>query len=119
MSGRDQAHAPSYQYNVGTQYRNQSGLFARIDVTGVDAFYFDNVHNFKSDNYTLTNARIGYEIDNWEVYLWGKNLFDQEYATRGFFFANDPAYGFGSEPANEFERLGDPRQFGITARMRF
>ena len=119
MSGRDQAHAPSYQYNVGTQYRNQSGLFARIDVTGVDAFYFDNVHNFKSDNYTLTNARIGYEIDNWEVYLWGKNLFDQEYATRGFFFANDPAYGFGSEPAKEFERLGDPRQFGITARMRF
>lgn len=119
MSGRDQAHAPSYQYNVGTQYRNQSGLFARIDVTGVDAFYFDNVHNFKSDSYTLTHARVGYEIDNWEVYLWGKNLFDQEYATRGFFFANDPAYGFGSEPAKEFERLGDPRQFGITARMRF
>jgi iron complex outermembrane receptor protein len=119
MSGRDQAHAPSYQYNIGTQYRNQSGFFARIDVTGVDAFYFDNVHDFKSDNYTLTNARIGYEIDNWEVYLWGKNIFDEEYATRGFFFANDPAYGFGAEPSKEFERLGDPRQFGLTARMRF
>lgn len=119
IEGRDQAHAPSYQYNVGTSYRSHSGLFARLDVTGVDAFFYDNVHDFKSDNYTLTNARIGYEIDNWEIYLWGKNLFDQEYATRGFFFANDPAYGFGTEPAKEFERLGDPRQFGVTARMRF
>jgi iron complex outermembrane recepter protein len=116
MSGRDQAHAPSYQYNIGSQYRNQSGFFARIDVTGVDAFYFDNVHDFKSDSYTLTNARIGYEIDNWEVYLWGKNIFDEEYATRGFFFTNEPTYLL---PPKEYSRLGDPRQFGLTARMRF
>lgn len=119
MSGREQAHAPSYQYNVGTQYRDTSGFFARLDVTGVDAFYFDNVHNFKSDNYTLTNLRIGYELDDWEVYLWGKNIFDQKYATRGFSFANDPAYGFGDVPAREFIQLGDPRQFGITTRLRF
>ncbi len=119
IDGREQAHAPSYQYNVGTQYRSHSGLFARVDVTGVDAFFYDNVHNFKSDNYTITNMRIGYEIGSWEVYLWGKNVFDQEYATRGFFFANDPAYGFGSEPAKEFERLGDPRQFGVTTRIHF
>jgi iron complex outermembrane recepter protein len=116
MSGRDQAHAPSYQYNIGSQYRNQSGFFARIDVTGVDAFYFDNVHDFKSDSYTITNARIGYEIDNWEVYLWGKNIFDEEYATRGFFFTNEPSYLL---PPKEYSRLGDPRQFGLTARMRF
>ncbi|MDT8370882.1 MAG: TonB-dependent receptor [Gammaproteobacteria bacterium] len=115
MSGRDQAHAPNYQFNLGTQYRAQTGLFARIDVTGVDAFYYDNVHNFKSQNYTLTNARIGYEIDKWEVYLWAKNLFDQTYTTRGFVFANDP--GFAN--TREFERLGDPRQVGVTARMRF
>lgn len=115
MSGRDQAQAPSYQYNVGTQYRAQTGFFARVDVTGVDAFYYDNVNNFKSKSYTLSNARIGYEIDQWEIYLWGKNIFDQKYTTRGFVFENDPAYA----NSKQFERLGDPRQFGITARMRF
>lgn len=119
MSGREQAHAPSYQYNIGAQYRGTSGLFARVDVTGVDAFFFDNVHDFKSDNYTLTNLRIGYEFKDWEIYFWGKNIFDQKYATRGFFFANDPAYGFGADPAKEFVQLGDPRQFGVTTRLRF
>jgi outer membrane receptor protein involved in Fe transport len=115
MSGRDQAHAPSYQYNIGTSYRTNSGFFARIDVTGVDAFYYDNVHDMKSDNYTITNARIGYEVEKWEVYLWAKNLFDADYTTRGFFIANEPTYTI----KETYERLGDPRQIGVTASMRF
>lgn len=119
MSGRDQAHAPNYQYNIGTQYRRPSGFVARIDVTGVDAFYYDNVHNFKSNSYTLTNARLGYEIDNWEIYLWGKNIFDQEYTTRGYFMINDPLLGLGTESKKHVKRLGNPRQIGLTARMRF
>ncbi len=119
MSGRDQAHAPNYQYNVGTQYRSQSGYFARVDVTGVDAFYFDNVHDSKSKRYALTNARIGYENERWEIYLWARNLFDTKYANRGFFFANDPSYGWGAEPAKEFTRFGDPRQLGVTTRIHF
>ncbi len=119
MSGREQAHAPSYQYNIGVSYRANSGFFARADVTGVDAFFYDNVHDMKSDNYTITNARIGYETNKWEVYLWAKNLFDEDYTTRGFFFANDPAYGFGADPAKTFERLVDPRQIGVTTRLRF
>jgi len=115
MSGRDQAHAPSYQYNIGASYRANSGFFARIDVTGVDAFYYDNVHNEKSNNYTVTNARIGYELDKWEVYLWAKNLFDEDYTTRGFFFANEPTYSI----EEKYERFGDPRQIGVTTRVRF
>lgn len=119
MSGRDQAHAPNYQYNIGTQYRRPSGFVARIDLTGVDAFYYDNVHSLKSNSYTLTNARIGYEIDNWEIYLWGKNIFDQEYSTRGYFIVNDPLLGLGTESKKHVKRLGNPRQIGLTARMRF
>lgn len=116
ISSREQAHAPSYQYNVGALYRNVSGYFARVDVTGVDAFYYDNVHNFRSSRYTLTNARLGYESNQWEIYLWGRNIFDRKYATRGFFFTNEPSY---SEPAQGYEKIAPGRQFGVTARLRF
>jgi outer membrane receptor protein involved in Fe transport len=111
VSGRDQSHAPNYQFQIGAQYRHGSGFFARADMRGLDSFYFDNVHNARSDSYQLYNARIGYEAKDWEVYAWGKNLTDERYATRGFYnaFSQNQTY----------TRLGDPRRFGLTARVYF
>ena len=57
LSGRDQAHAPRYTMAVGGIYRHSSGVFARLDVSAKDAFYFDVNHDQKSDSYTLANAR--------------------------------------------------------------
>ena len=34
--------------------------------------------------YALVNAKIGYEKDNWDVFLYGRNLLDQRYATSAF-----------------------------------
>ncbi len=117
VEGREQSHAPSYQFAIGAQYRHNSGIFARVSTRGMDKFYFDNVHNEQSNAYTVTDARIGYETENWEVYLWSQNLFDKRYATRGYYFTNEPNY----DPANAdtYIRLGDPRQIGITARYHF
>lgn len=114
ISGRQQAHAPSYQAMLGTQYRTVNGYFARIDANAVDSFYFDNVHNFKSNAYTLWNARIGYQAKEWEVFLWGRNITDEKYATRGYYFGNDPSY-----TAQTYLRLGDRQQFGLTTRFYF
>ncbi len=114
ISGRQQSHAPNYQVMLGTQYRTESGYFARIDANAVDRFYFDNVHNFKSDAYTLWNARIGYQAKDWEVFLWGRNITDEKYATRGYSFGNNPDYA----PEN-YIRLGDRQQFGLTTRFYF
>ncbi len=83
---------------------------ARVDATGSDAFYFDASHDQKSDPYTLVNLRAGYAGDRWSAYAWGRNLFDERYAVRGFYF--------GLEPPDFANRLyvqqGDPRQFGVT-----
>ncbi|MDX1796759.1 MAG: TonB-dependent receptor [Hydrogenovibrio sp.] len=113
IDGREQAHAPNYQFLLGGQYRSH-GYFARVEYTGMDAFYFSNSEVAKSKPYQLVNARVGYETKQWEVYLWGKNLTDERYATRGFFFANDPTW-----TKKQYIRLGDPRQFGMTARVYF
>lgn len=114
MSGRGASHAPNYQYLVGTQYRHDQGWFGRLEIQGMDAFYFDNVHDQKSDAYTLANARIGYEARDWEIYLWGKNLTDEKYATRGYFFDH-----FDGDGEQLYVALGDPRQIGLTTRVRF
>jgi len=115
LSGREQAHAPSYQYNLRLAYEPAMGVFGHVAVTGSDAFYFSDSHDQRSSSYNLVNASLGYRMDNWSIELWGRNVFDKEYATRGFFFANEP-------PAWEdtrYIRLGNPAQFGLQFRYLF
>jgi outer membrane receptor protein involved in Fe transport len=117
LSGREQAHAPGYQFALALSYSHPRGFFARIDFQGRDAFYFDDSHDQRSKAYELTHLRIGYRRDRWSTSLWVRNAFDEEYAVRGFYFSNDP-----NDPLflpELFLRLGDPRQVGITTRYRF
>ena len=115
LSGRQQAHAPDYTWSAGASYRHPSGFFARLDATARDAFYFDVSHDQRSRAYELLNARIGYDAERWSLQFWGRNLFDREYAVRGFYFGNEPP----NFPNTLYTRLGDARQLGITYDMRF
>ena len=114
-SGRDMAHAPAYTLAAGVAYRNANGMFARLDASAKDEFYFDVSHDQRSQAFTLFNARIGYEGESWLTSLWVRNLFDEEYAVRGFYFGNEPP----DFPNTLYTRLGDPRQVGITIEKRF
>jgi outer membrane receptor protein involved in Fe transport len=114
-SGREMAHAPPFTLAVGVNYHNPNGFFARLDATAKDAFYFDVNHDQKSEPFELLNARVGYEGESWQVSLWAKNLFDRDYAVRGFYFGNEPP----DFPNTLYTRLGDPRQIGITIEKRF
>jgi outer membrane receptor protein involved in Fe transport len=115
ISDREQAHAPNYQFNLGAKYRGANGVYAQADITALDKFYFDNVNSAESNAYHIINARIGYENKDYEIYLWGKNLTDETYATRGYYFDFNPPY----DNPSKYERLGDPRQLGVTARVYF
>jgi outer membrane receptor protein involved in Fe transport len=115
LSGRAQAHAPDYTLAAGASYRHPSGVFARLDVTARDAFYFDVSHDQESEPYELVNGRIGYAADRWSVQVWARNLFDRQYAVRGFFFGNEPP----DFPSKLYTRAGDPRQLGVTFDMSF
>jgi iron complex outermembrane receptor protein len=116
LSDRDQAHAPRYQASLNATWRHPLGWMARVDVSAVDSFYFDVPPNdTRSNSYALTNVKVGYEAERWSVYAWGRNVFDRDYDVRGFFFGNEP-------PAFENKRyvqLGEPQQFGVTARWEF
>lgn len=115
LGGRDQAHAPAYTIATGAAYRNVNGFFARLDVTAIDAFYFDVSHDQRSQAYELLHARVGYEGDSWLLSLWARNLLDEIYAVRGFYFGNQPP----DFPDTLYTRLGDPRHVGVTIEKRF
>lgn len=115
QNGREMAHAPPFTLAVGLAYRNPTGFFARLDATAKDAFYFDVGHDQKSEPFELLNARLGYEGESWLLSLWAKNLFDEYYAVRGFYFGNEPP----DFPDTLYTRPGDPRQVGITIEKRF
>ncbi|MCY4156801.1 MAG: TonB-dependent receptor [Gammaproteobacteria bacterium] len=115
LEGRDQPHAPGYGYALGALWRHPQGWFAGGELTGKDGFYFSNSHDRKSSAHTLLNLRAGRTWNGWEAFAWARNLLDEYYAVRGFFFANVPP----DWPEQEFRQQGDPRHFGVTIRRSF
>jgi outer membrane receptor protein involved in Fe transport len=110
LDGREQASAPPYQYSMSAQWDAGRGWMARADVIGCAAFYFDTSNDQRSRPYTLVNLKAGYAADRWSVYAWGRNVFDQEYAVRGFYFQLEPP----DFPNKLYIQRGDPRLFGVT-----
>lgn len=111
IQGRRQAHAPAYQFTLGSEIYLTPQWTLRANIEGKDEFYFSDSHNSKSGSYAITNASLQYQQKNWTFTLWGRNLFDKDYYTRGFFFGNDPRIGY--EPKT-YKQLADPRVFGMT-----
>jgi iron complex outermembrane recepter protein len=81
--------------NVGAQYRFRNGLYARADLIGCGEMYLDRANQYKRDAYEIVNARIGYESEHLDVYLYGKNIFDENYDS----VYEDGFYIVYSEPA--------------------
>ncbi|MBH31362.1 MAG: hypothetical protein CMG71_05145 [Candidatus Marinimicrobia bacterium] len=110
LGGREAAHAPGYSFTLTANYNQPSGLFVRMELIAKDEFYYSESHDQMSGAYQLFNGHIGYRRGSWAVKLWGRNLLDERYATRGFYF--------GLEPPDYEDKLyvswGDPRHFGVT-----
>jgi len=132
LTGAEQSHAPSYQFNVGVNYQPTDEWLFNISVDGKDEFYFSDTRYFdygydgtfapipeediKSESIILLNASVSYIQDNWQVKLWGRNLTDEEYANRGFYFDNDPRDGYTPK---QYTQLSEPLVFGASLNYQF
>lgn len=114
LDGREQAHAPSYQFFAGLQWDVSERWSARIEVEGKDEFFFSASHAERSKAFELVNASLTYSATAWQARLWARNLGDEDYFVRGFFFGNDPRDGY---TGRLFTQLGEPRQVGLTLTM--
>lgn len=115
-SGNKYPEAPAFTLSAGVMYHSPTGWFAGANVRHVDGYYSSgNIRNVSTgyvDAYTVVDAQLGWEWENYTLTLFAKNLFDEEYLTS----VNDvdggrisPAYGF----------VGDERQVGLTLRAEY
>lgn len=74
--------APQFTYNVGAGYTHESGVFAQVDFFGSGKQYFDAENTLSDSGYKTVNLQVGYRGENWEISVWGKNIFDDRYATK-------------------------------------
>ena len=116
LSGRELAHSPNFTFSLGATYRSDSGWFANVNASGKSDFYYSDSNESKSDAYQVFNAKVGYEADIWSVYLWGRNLLDEKYGVRGFYFGNEPDLDWADK---QYIRYGDPQQIGMTFNVKF
>jgi iron complex outermembrane receptor protein len=111
LDGRQQAHAPSYQFFTSAQFDLPSGWFARAAVEGKDAYYFSDTDSFQSKPYELMHFSAGLERGNWGITCWMHNVFDKEYAVKGYYFGNDPRIDYAP---SGYTQMGEPRRVGVT-----
>ena len=113
---RDAPHAPRWQFATHVAWQNSAGFHARLDFTGMDAFYFGNVpERYRSRAYSLLGLQAGWRNEKLEAGVYVRNALNRQYAVRGFSFGNEPP-DFAEKL---YTQLGDPREGGITLRWRF
>ena len=120
LSGREQAHAPSYTFDLGFEAPislGQTGaLSVQANVEAKDAFFVSASNDEQTDSYAIANASLRYAFDDWSIRAYVKNVTDREIQTRGFFFGNDPLDGYQSRA---YYQYGAPRTFGLDLRYEF
>jgi iron complex outermembrane receptor protein len=114
LDGREQSHAPQYQFDVGLEYHH-SGIYARVDFDGLDDFYFDESHDERAPSRVLTNLKAGISGNHWRAEVWVRNMFDRYYSQRGFFFGDEPP----NFTPTRYVQAGDPRRAGVTVSYTF
>jgi iron complex outermembrane receptor protein len=106
--GKHLTYYPKTTLNLGLQYRHACGLFSRIDYINTGEIYCDSKNLIKQDAYQEVNLRLGYETELFDVTLWAKNLFDEEY------FSYMTHYGPSTLVVD-----GAPRTIGVTLSYKF
>ena len=59
---------------------------------------------------------LRYESEHWHVSVWGRNITDQDYFVRGYYFGNDPCNNYDNAL---YTQLGEPLRMGLSFAMDF
>ncbi|WP_324171825.1 TonB-dependent receptor [Sulfurimonas sp.] len=103
--GNYNPYAPKYNYSLAVQYRNINGYYARADLNGVGDMYLNRSNSLKQDAYELVNLKLGYESEDYDIYLYGKNIFNKKHDTEGLY--------------DYYTVVSEPREVGIQLSYRF
>ena len=111
FDGEKIQNTPSHTLRFGAAYLHPNGFYSRIDIKNQgDIYFYDDTNKamVKEDSYTVVDAKIGYRLGSWDVYLYGKNLADEEYIN-----------AFRSNSMVAVADFCTPRTFGVGLRYQF
>ena len=118
LSGRPLPGLSRWSVSGGGEYRRFLTSMNTTAYIGADISYRSKAYSDVSDSeylliksYSLVNARAGMNFGRWDVFLWVKNIFDQNY-----FSYLQPQTGNSGMIVGA---LGDPRMFGATLRLQY
>lgn len=121
---RELSQSPTYSYQLGTNVTVSSDIWVNLTLNGRDQHYFSDdekpqdqaVELPRSLEVALVNAAVNWQMDDWLVKLWARNLFDRDYYVHGFYFGNDPRTEYTPQA---FYQYGEPARFGITVEYEY
>jgi len=115
VGGRRLANTPRSGTTLGLRHRTDEGWFGGVDLVARAGQFDSNNQNEARRAFRVVNATLGYAWGAWTFSVWGRNLFDEIYDKRVYFFGNaDPDY-----LETRYENRADRRQLGLTAGYRF
>jgi outer membrane receptor protein involved in Fe transport len=115
LIGRSYSNAPNWQFSGGATCNFTESLFIQSDMSRQGAFYFDDSNDQKSTPFSLLNLSAGIRRDSWSWTFWWKNVLNENYPVRGFYFGNEPP----DFPNKKYVQRGDPSFFGTTVTYSF
>lgn len=99
-------NTPRLSGMAALQYRHESGFFARGELHYSDRLYWDDANTYSRNDVLTVDMRIGYEMDAFDVYLYGRNILNERYQQ---LFSSPMKLGFN----------GQPQTFGLEVVYRF
>jgi len=86
--------SPKITSNIGVNYRNDMGYFAGGNIVYTGRQYQDSANENEISPFTITNVKVGYEENDWAVYLYSNNVFNKKYTVNDI---GDYVYERGDE----------------------
>ena len=88
-----------YTATLGSVYRSEDGLFLSGDFSLRGRQFFEEANTNKQEAYAVVNAKVGYEQEMWDAYIYGRNLTDTRYASIAFngAYRADPPLSIGAQ----------------------
>jgi iron complex outermembrane receptor protein len=81
FDGNAIALTPSYTGSLSGRYLFPGGLYLWANLWGHGRSYFDQANRESQEPFQILDVKVGWDWDWFDVYLFGKNLCDQEYFT--------------------------------------
>jgi iron complex outermembrane receptor protein len=109
--GKNIESTPSHSANVSVAYFHPQGFYGRFDIRNQgEQYFFDGANNdmVKADGFTSIDAKAGYKISDWDMYLYVKNATNEDHVV-----------SYMSKPGLAIAQFSEPRKIGIGARYSF